>query len=50
MKDTSWRTGNLRIKSKMLASTLIQLAFAKEVKPDNAKLPNLISRTKKQTF
>lgn len=38
MKDTSWRTGNLRIKSKTLARTLIQLVVAKEVKPNNTKL------------
>lgn len=49
MKDTSWRTGNLRIKSKTLARTLSQLVIAKEVKPNNAKLLSLISRKKKET-
>lgn len=49
MKHTSWRTGNLRIKSKTLARTLSQLVIAKEVKPNNAKLLSLISRKKKET-
>lgn len=48
MKNTPWRTGNLRIKSKTLARTLIQLAIAKEVKTNNAKLLSLISRKKKE--
>lgn len=49
MKHTSWRTGNLRIKSKTLARTLSQLVIAKEVKPNNAELLSLISRKKKET-
>lgn len=37
MKDTSWRTGALRIKSKTLARALINLVIAKEVKPNIPK-------------
>lgn len=48
MKNASWRTRNLRIKSKTLARTLIQLVIAQEVKTNNAKLLSHVSRQKKE--
>lgn len=38
MKATSWRTWNLRIKSKTLARSLIQLFIAKKVKTNNRRI------------
>lgn len=47
MKVTSWRTGNLRIKSKTLVRNLIQLVIAKEVKTNNANLLGSMNRKKR---
>lgn len=49
MKDTSWRTGALRIKSKTLARALINLVIAKEVKPNIPK-PHKQKKERKKNF
>lgn len=50
MKATSWRTGNLRIKFKNFARSVIQLVIAKEMKTNNLKLLCHMNRKKEINF